>query len=54
MGVGKPIVILQNVTVTGKRLDTTTDSAPVQQNIGGWVAMPLEHFEALKRAVSGK
>lgn len=50
VGVGKPIVIVGNVTALGKRLDTAEESAPVKQNISGWVAMPMEHFEALKRA----
>lgn len=45
---GHPLLILDNVEVTGKRLD---DEATGQQDIGGWVAMPVEHFEALKRAV---
>lgn len=54
VGVGKPIVILENVTVKGQRLDAPEGSQPVSQNISGWVAMPHEHFEALKRAVEGR
>ena len=44
---GQPIQIMQNVKVKGRRIDTN-DVAKI--DIGGWYAMPKEHFEALKRA----
>ena len=47
VGVGKPIQVLQTVTVKGRRLDS---DVIVQQNIGGWVAMPYEHFQVLRDA----
>lgn len=43
---GQPLQILSNVKVTGRRL---ADDDQVVQDIGGWVAMPREHFEALAR-----
>lgn len=47
---GKPLVILSQTTVTGRRLDVAADSPTIQQDIGGWVAMPQAHFDALMRA----
>jgi hypothetical protein len=48
---GRPLLILSNDTVTGKRLD---DDSYGEQAIGGWVAMPREHFDALTRAIESK
>lgn len=45
---GKPLEILSNTKVTGRRID---DDSVASQDIGGWIAMPREHFEALKRAI---
>jgi hypothetical protein len=47
---GRPLQVLENQTVTGRLLEDAGDGAPVRQDVGGWVAMPVEHFEALKRA----
>lgn len=44
---GQPLQILENATVRGRRLG---DDAQVEQDVGGWVAMPREHFDALARA----
>lgn len=46
---GQPLQILQNVTVTGRRMN---DETQVQQDIGGWVCMPRAHFDALARAAN--
>lgn len=48
---GNPIEVLQNVKVRGRRLG---DDGLATIDIGGWVAMPREHFEALKRAAEKK
>jgi hypothetical protein len=47
---GSPVLILENRTVEGQRLD---GQGPANVDIGGWVAMPQEHFDALKRAAEG-
>ena len=44
---GKPLEVLENATVKGKVLDGTAD--PVRQDIGGWVVMPQDHWNAVKR-----
>ena len=46
---GRPVEILQSAKVSARQLGD--DGAAVQQDVGGWVAMPKEHFEALKRAI---
>lgn len=46
---GKPLQIVENQVITGKIMDGTSE-APVKQNVGGWVVMPIEHFAALQRA----
>jgi len=45
---GYPGKVMNNVTVT---ILPATGESTVQQDIGGWVVMPQEHFDALKRAV---
>lgn len=47
---GKPLQALENQVVTGRLLNDAADGAPVKQNVGGWVFMPIEHFQALSRA----
>lgn len=43
---GQPVLILSNAKVRGQRLD---DGSVVDgQQIGGWVAMPREHWEILQ------
>ena len=45
---GKPLRILENRKVKGRVMDGT--GGAVEQDLGGWVAMPEEHFAALQRA----
>jgi hypothetical protein len=45
---GYPGKVMDNVTVT---ILPATGESTVKQNIGGWIVMPQEHFDALKRAV---
>ncbi|HOR26867.1 MAG TPA: hypothetical protein PLG73_02465 [Candidatus Sumerlaeota bacterium] len=45
---GAPLTVVENVTVTGKLPGTDNF---VRQDIGGWVAMPGEHFDALLDAL---
>ena len=45
---GRPLQILQNKKVTGRVLDGSGDA--VDQDIGGWVAMPMGHWQAVQRA----
>lgn len=47
---GQPVEILENVKVMGRRLD---NSETITVDVGGWVTMPREHFDALIRAVKG-
>lgn len=49
---GKPIEILDAARVRGRVLDGTGDA--VLQDVGGWVCMPPEHWEAVKRALEQK
>ena len=42
---GRPLQILGNKTVRGRVLDGTGDA--VEQDIGGWIAMPAEHWNAI-------
>jgi hypothetical protein len=46
---GRPIVILKNTTVTGRVLDGTGQE--VQQDVGGWIMMPPDHWDAVQRAL---
>lgn len=49
---GQPIRILSNATVRGQR---TGDEAIVEkQAIGGWVAMPPEHWEVVKAQLEAR
>ena len=41
---GKPLEILENVTVKGRRIG---DGSVGKQDIGGWYCMPKDHFERL-------
>jgi len=45
---GKPVIILDNQRVKVKPL--LGEGGLSRISLGGWVAMPQEHFEALKRA----
>lgn len=42
---GNPLLILENRTVRGRRLD---DDTIIRQDIGGWVAMPGEHWDEVR------
>jgi len=44
---GKPLQILSNSTVTGRRLDG--QGGVTKQRIGGWVCMPPEHWEYIQK-----
>jgi len=46
---GHPCEILENKTVRARRLN---DQSIVRQDVGGWVAMPAEHWEAIVRALT--
>ncbi len=46
-------MILDNVTVKA-RLLTDEGGKVVEQDVGGWIAMPRPHWEALKRALEAK
>lgn len=45
---GKPVQIIENKTVKARRID---DDTIVKVDVGGWVALPQEHWEAVKRAL---
>lgn len=44
---GKPLEILENRSVKGRVIDGS--GAAVEQDVGGWVVMPPDHWEAVKR-----
>lgn len=43
---GKPVQILENKDLVVRTLDG--QGSPVVKDVGGWVAMPLDHWQALK------
>jgi hypothetical protein len=45
---GQPVRVLSNAKVRAEHLETGEVSS---QRIGGWVAMPPEHWEALKAKI---
>lgn len=45
---GDPVQLLSNRTMKGRSLKT---EKVVDVDVGGWIAMPREHFEALQRAL---
>ena len=47
---GLPIRIVQNAKVLGKPL-RADDIEPIRIDVGGWVCMPEEHWQALKRSI---
>lgn len=47
--VGKPLQVLESSKVKGRVLDGTGDA--VDQDIGGWVVMPPDHWDAVKRTL---
>lgn len=46
---GRPMQVLENSSLKGRVLDGTGDA--VQQDVGGWVFMPLDHWESVKKAL---
>ena len=49
---GKPLEILEQVKVKARVIDGAGD--PITQDIGGWICLPPEHWEAVKRALEAK
>ena len=49
---GQPLRILDNISATGERLDGVNGQATV--NLGGWVAMPPDHWAAIVAALAQK
>jgi len=47
---GLPVEILENSTVRCRVLKDETGDA-VNQDIGGWIAMPPEHWESVKKEI---
>lgn len=45
---GQPLRVLENVTVSGERLD---GGGAAEHDIGGWVAMPPSHWDAIKAMI---
>lgn len=50
--VGRPVQILENVRVTARQL--ADDGQTVTQSIGGWIAMPPDHWAVVKAALEKK
>jgi len=48
---GRPLQLLENATVKGRVLDGSGDA--VEQDVGGWIAMPNDHWESVKRKLEG-
>jgi hypothetical protein len=44
---GRPLEVLENANVKGRVLDGS--GAAVQQDVGGWVMMPPDHWDAVKK-----
>ncbi|MCK6470885.1 MAG: hypothetical protein L6Q38_02520 [Nitrospira sp.] len=49
---GRPMKVLENSKVKGRTIDGTGDA--VEQNVGGWVMMPEDHWESVKRGLERK
>ena len=47
--VGQPSRVVQNITVK-----TSVNGTITKQDIGGWYAIPPDHFDALMRAIPDK
>jgi len=47
---GVPVVVLENETLRCRVL-TDTEGDMVRQDLGGWIAMPPEHWEAVKQEI---
>lgn len=44
---GKPMQALENQQIKGRVLGGSGD--PVEQDVGGWVMMPSDHWDAVER-----
>lgn len=44
---GRPVQILENKKVKARVIDGSGDA--VEQDVGGWIAMPFDHWEVVKR-----
>ena len=49
---GRPMQVLENVKAKSRLLDGSGDA--VEQDVGGWCAMPGDHWEAVKRNLENK
>ena len=49
---GNPVRVLENRRMKCQAL--TGSEAMIQQDVGGWVAMPPEHWDAVKRQLEKK
>lgn len=49
---GRPLQVLENKTVKGRALED--NGSAVEQDIGGWVAMPPDHWETVKKELEKK
>ena len=49
---GAPLEVLENKTVRARLLNGTGDA--VQQDLGGWVAMPKKHWDRIKAVLEAK
>ncbi len=46
---GKPLQVLSQAKVKARLLDGSGDA--VEQDIGGWICLPPDHWDAIKRAL---
>lgn len=49
---GKPVQVLENKTLRIRTLDGSGDA--VTQDVGGWVAMPESHWQAVNKELEKK
>jgi hypothetical protein len=46
---GRPLQVLENTTVKGRVLEGSGDA--VDQDVGGWIMMPPDHWETVKKSL---
>lgn len=46
---GTPVQILENRRIKGRPLGDSDGAQWIEVDVGGWYAMPPEHWEAIKR-----
>ena len=44
---GRPVQVLQNKALKARTLDGSGDA--VEQDLGGWIAMPSDHWAVVKK-----